>query len=191
MIRKAIMLMLTVVATSTGALWVISARCPVSTASYPLEYGVAHDLYGVTPTVNRLNLVAGKVWVRLAFLVDGETSVPTFEMDLGGFRVRIERLAPSTRWHRGSGVVYLRAETPEEQTEIESLLAKNLVRIEVLRLPLWAPFLLFSAYPTIALIRGPLRRWHRRRRGLCLKCGYNLTANVSGICPECGREVEG
>lgn len=29
-----------------------------------------------------------------------------------------------------------------------------------------------------------VRRW--RRLGLCEGCGYNLTANVSGICPECG-----
>ncbi len=25
--------------------------------------------------------------------------------------------------------------------------------------------------------------------GFCRKCGYNLTGNVSGRCPECGREV--
>jgi hypothetical protein len=23
-------------------------------------------------------------------------------------------------------------------------------------------------------------------RGLCAGCGYNLTLNVSGVCPECG-----
>ena len=26
-------------------------------------------------------------------------------------------------------------------------------------------------------------------KGLCLKCGYNLTGNVSGICPECGEKI--
>jgi hypothetical protein len=26
----------------------------------------------------------------------------------------------------------------------------------------------------------------RRRRGHCLTCGYNLTGNISGVCPECG-----
>jgi hypothetical protein len=26
----------------------------------------------------------------------------------------------------------------------------------------------------------------RRAAGLCLKCGYDLTGNVSGVCPECG-----
>src|SRR5688572_13300102 len=33
-------------------------------------------------------------------------------------------------------------------------------------------------------------RFHRSRRlrrpGLCLKCGYDLTGNLSGVCPECG-----
>ncbi len=48
---------------------------------------------------------------------------------------------------------------------------------------------LLAAYPTIAFIRGPLRRWRRRRRGWCVKCGYDLTGNVTGVCPECGSEI--
>jgi hypothetical protein len=39
-------------------------------------------------------------------------------------------------------------------------------------------------------------RWYRRTRahtrveaGLCLACGYDLTGNVSGTCPECGGKV--
>ena len=51
-------------------------------------------------------------------------------------------------------------------------------------------FFTFAAYPTIALIRGPLRRWRRRRKGLCIRCGYNLEGNVSGVCSECGEAVE-
>jgi hypothetical protein len=35
--------------------------------------------------------------------------------------------------------------------------------------------------------------WWRRPKtghtGLCVACGYNLTGNVSGICPECGTGV--
>ena len=46
-----------------------------------------------------------------------------------------------------------------------------------------------AIYPTIALIRGPWRRHRRRKRGLCLKCGYNLAGNVSGVCPECGEAM--
>lgn len=46
--------------------------------------------------------------------------------------------------------------------------------------------LLLAVWPSLALVRG-VRRWRRRRRkGFCVKCGYNLTGNVSGICPECG-----
>lgn len=58
-----------------------------------------------------------------------------------------------------------------------------------LRIPLWLPLALFSATPTVALIRGPPRRYRRHDKGLCLKCGYNLTGNVSGRCPECGEAV--
>jgi hypothetical protein len=60
----------------------------------------------------------------------------------------------------------------------------------IIRLPLWAPVVLFGACPTIAFIRGPVRRWRRRRKGLCLACGYDLTGNVTGVCPECGVEIE-
>ena len=27
----------------------------------------------------------------------------------------------------------------------------------------------------------------RHKRGLCLRCGYDLAGNVSGVCPECGN----
>ncbi len=50
--------------------------------------------------------------------------------------------------------------------------------------------LLLSLYPTITFIRGPLRRHRRRKRGLCLACGYNLTGNVSGACSECGVAID-
>lgn len=40
---------------------------------------------------------------------------------------------------------------------------------------------------SIAFIYGPFCRWRRRRRGLCLKCGYNLEGDLSGVCPECGE----
>lgn len=31
--------------------------------------------------------------------------------------------------------------------------------------------------------------WKNRVPGYCDKCSYNLTGNVSGVCPECGAEV--
>lgn len=59
-----------------------------------------------------------------------------------------------------------------------------------LQCPIWLLPALFAPFPTFALIRGPVRRWRRRRRGLCVGCGYNLTGNVSGVCPECGTKIE-
>src|SRR5262249_31688217 len=51
-------------------------------------------------------------------------------------------------------------------------------------IPLWLP-LLIVAMPTAFF-------WYRDRRrpppGHCPKCGYNLTFNESGCCPECGTE---
>ena len=58
------------------------------------------------------------------------------------------------------------------------------------KLPLWMFFVLFAAYPAITFIRGPLRRWRRRKRGECANCGYNLTGNVTGVCSECGTKIE-
>ncbi len=52
-------------------------------------------------------------------------------------------------------------------------------------IPLWIPLLL-AGLPTAWL-------WMRGRRpppGYCMECGYNLTGNVSGVCPECGTEIE-
>lgn len=49
-----------------------------------------------------------------------------------------------------------------------------------LTLPLWAPFAILALL-AIAL-------WRREHlAGHCRDCGYDLTGNTSGVCPECGR----
>ncbi len=54
-----------------------------------------------------------------------------------------------------------------------------------LSVPLWIPTLLI-AIPSFFL-------WRRNRKlpqeGHC-ECGYDLTGNVSGVCPECGKKLE-
>ncbi len=55
-----------------------------------------------------------------------------------------------------------------------------------IRVPLWIPVVLLGA-PTAWLW------WRDRRRvpaGCCAACGYDLTGNVSGRCPECGALCE-
>lgn len=34
------------------------------------------------------------------------------------------------------------------------------------------------------------RKVLRRRPGTCRACGYDLTANISGVCPECGTSIQ-
>jgi hypothetical protein len=66
-------------------------------------------------------------------------------------------------------------------------------RLRRVEAPAWVLLILlvlFAAYPLRAFTRGPLRRHRRRKRGLCICCGYNLTGNVSGICPECGTSTQ-
>ena len=59
-----------------------------------------------------------------------------------------------------------------------------------LSFPTWSAIAFFAAYPTIAFIRRPHRRRKRRRTlGLCIECGYDLTGNESGVCPECGKPI--
>ena len=54
--------------------------------------------------------------------------------------------------------------------------------------PHWFVLLLVS--PLVAWrVRPWLRRRRRLRRGLCPRCGYDLTANATGVCPECGTAV--
>jgi hypothetical protein len=52
----------------------------------------------------------------------------------------------------------------------------------------WFPITVFSIAPLTWFV-GRLRRRRRRTSNLCVTCGYNLTGNTSGTCPECGRPV--
>jgi hypothetical protein len=49
-------------------------------------------------------------------------------------------------------------------------------------LPIWLLALIFSVFPAIRVYS----RRPKRPAGLCPSCGYDLTGNVSGTCPECG-----
>ena len=53
----------------------------------------------------------------------------------------------------------------------------------------WAPVVLFALLPAAAFVRRSVRDHRRWERGYCLKCRYDLTGNVSGVCSECGSPI--
>jgi hypothetical protein len=61
--------------------------------------------------------------------------------------------------------------------------------LRALVVPRGSVFVAFGVYPTIVIIRT-LRCRRRRKRGLCVACGYNLKGLPEPRCPECGREFE-
>ena len=84
------------------------------------------------------------------------------------------------RYHYGFVVPRLLARTG---VEMRSNLAGNPGLLWIL-VPLWL-LLLLAGVPTAFLF------WRDRRKppGHCRQCGYDLTGNVSGRCPECGAEI--
>lgn len=56
-----------------------------------------------------------------------------------------------------------------------------------MQFPLLGFVVLLAAYP----VSVRLMRWRLRKAGMCVNCSYDLTGNVSGICPECGKKIDG
>ncbi|HET6250919.1 MAG TPA: hypothetical protein VFE47_24735 [Tepidisphaeraceae bacterium] len=60
-------------------------------------------------------------------------------------------------------------------------------RFAALRIPCWFLGIVFAILP-LGIGRSILRRSRRKRKGLCLACGYDLRFS-EGRCPECGRDI--
>ena len=102
------------------------------------------------------------------------------ELKLGAFE--FERYSTTADWRSSCQLVFL-------QRLLSTRVATSHAWITRVQLPAWAPFVLLGAYPFTMFMRGPLRRYRRRKRGLCVRCGYDLTGNVSGVCSECGASL--
>jgi len=55
-----------------------------------------------------------------------------------------------------------------------------------LDLPHWFVAGVASVLPAAWLVK---RKLSKKKAGLCAGCGYSLTGNVSGVCPECGTKI--
>jgi hypothetical protein len=165
MIRKAIIVVLALAALLTACLTVTSYAGPVTLAYYASD----------PPILWRLSASGGKLRVTR----EDDAIFPYWEEGPGVYSCKLRRASFLLKLPLGHGA-YAVSPSPFKRPSVYTL-------------PGWGSgvvTLMFAAYPTIAFIRGPLRRWRRSRGGLCLKCGYDLTGNVSGVCPECGTKIE-
>ena len=55
-------------------------------------------------------------------------------------------------------------------------------------IPVWSLVVLVLVLPVLIFSRWAKARY-RSKRSTCLACGYNLTGNTSGVCPECGTTI--
>jgi len=60
--------------------------------------------------------------------------------------------------------------------------------VRLVSVPAWFVVAVTGLLPAMRLARW-LRPRHPRSAASCEHCGYNLTANASGVCPECSTAI--
>jgi hypothetical protein len=90
--------------------------------------------------------------------------------------------ASSRRW---TNFDVIRQAVPLPQSAFGNFVQSD---VRALVIPLWA---IIGVCLIGVVIRGRVicQRIGRAFRHACLTCGYNLTANISGVCPECGSQI--
>ena len=174
MIRKAIIVVLTLAAAGASFLWADSYRSRVVMNGRPFS-GWCFDCK-----------LSGEWGLHLTVRVGGICP---------SYRSPVDPSAVDERYLSLTGnfgyATYPYKPCPVKEHHVIEPPGMRLV-IHAVCLPLWFLMILFSTYPAIAFVRGPLRQYRRHRRrkcGLCIQCSYDLTGNVTGICPECGKEI--
>ena len=209
LIRKAIIVVLTLAAVGTGYLWVESHIRTYTVAAEPLpsrassftEHGreihlwswsgspPAHDRNSdsVFAALNASDYAAWLVFYRGSISCEVYNSLPwTVNREADHWS-----LTPPDHWFLPSTMT----PAPTVRRIGPFSYRKGMGRsypgpvCTTVKAPFWAAIMGILAYPAIAFIRGPLRRHRRRKRGLCLHCGYDLRGTTGGVCSECGEEV--
>ena len=188
MIRKAIIVVLTLGAVGTAVLWFSSHWSPILLQGPP----TVERPWPWPPSVGRrpqTYVRRGILSIKRHRLAGYTQSARDTAIEFFGFR--FERSShpiplPVLANSGGSLVAVTECLLARPTKTITS--TQGVYRTHV-QFPLWAPFTLLAAFPTLAFVRGPLRRWRRRKRGLCVKCGYNLTGLPEPRCPECGTKI--
>lgn len=120
--------------------------------------------WSISTNHGRLSLTRERTWLEPADVKSGIKPL-TYERSFAGFGSKQSQ--DSRTWQGQS----------RRTIPYETILKSYFV-------PLWFCFGLFLILPFIDSLR--LSRYiHRRGRGLCLRCGYDMRAS-GGKCPECG-----
>ncbi len=136
--------------------------------------------------------LGGTLFIQEPFLVRKSVN-PTREFRLGNLRAKRDTFTPDI-WQKPYKEP-IRGRLPVDQTPLaEQVETKRLANLKLARITLQIPTLplclLLGLYPAIVFVFARKRgRERARRQGLCIKCGYNLTGNITGLCPECGQKI--
>ena len=155
-IRAFVITLLSLAAVWSGVYWILSLREPWSIS--PVAHEVAdHVFLGVLPDPAFAN--PEHIVVLIGVYGKWSPSLPHWDRSIGKFSVGVGDVVAS-----------------DGRTKL----------ITYIRFALYLLPISCAAYPVFAFLRGPVRLRRRRSLGLCIDCGYNLTGNISGVCPECG-----
>ena len=210
MIRKTIIAVLTLAVVAVAAAWPLSylTRMCAEEADvndytgWPLDNGWYQSLGREPPQAHRReHPVRGLHWHRhLSKSHWIRVDVADGRFDLVVVTSKDPKiLAINVSILRGELNMYPHLGTRGARSSFTSRPPQRLVRVQqqsstrsgyvVASCPVWVVLMVYAAYPVLVFIRGPLRRRRRRKHGLCVRCGYNLTGLAEPRCPECGEAV--
>ena len=203
MVRRVLIATLTFATVGTGVVWAISFRAPPHRLDTLTQY---HPLFEMSDYTLYTGTLRGRLMIvykcPYPFRMNAEPVTTVVEW--------IESLEASPRIpqcrvcrqpeishapHCFMKGVIIDVFNPSEQRDLSYGVLSWRTRVSrgwrtsECDVPLWLPFALLAAYPVIAFVRGPLRRYRRRKRNQCAHCGYNLTGLPEPRCPECGNPV--
>ena len=200
MIRKIIIVVLTLAALVTGAIGLAgSAQAYLDPGRFygPNEGPYLHWFTGswqITSGVS-LSLDRGKLGIRYCYLTEkGWVAGSDCIFQFAGFSFSVSRRHELlfTRIARTYWEQRLRdkQETapfdPSRWASFSPTAGKPGKTGWIIHIPLLAISCVLAAYP---IANAPLRRYRRRKHGRCVRCGYDLRGLTEPRCPECGDAI--
>ena len=136
-----------------------------------------HPIEGPAVTLHSLRKTSGEGWVVHDMTIGPNPQLPTWERQWPTHEVRLLGFSYVSQ----PCFIDSKATPP-----VRSFIGFQL-RVTT---PFWSILIATLVLPAVyGWYWNRLRR--RKTRGLCISCGYNLTGNTSGVCPECGTPAPG